>query len=529
MPVPDPEIVKLGSDPIGGDAPAGVSVRFDPEFEQLDAEIGKMQRVAQTDNTPPPRVDWSAVVQLSTSILKTKSKDYRVASYLVMGLYQTNKVEGLLSGFPMYTGIIRNFWETAFPEKTRLRGRIGALEWLGGNLGTALSRDSAKSVSDKLIGELERVTGEFLSCLSEFMGNQAPDFSELKTTVAARVKEVRSRLAAADRAKENEVRRAAAVASGEVTELADAQKVIEECRNRLSRVAAFLFKSNPADPLSYRIKRGITWGWLAAAPANENGITHIPPIPADAMQRCNALSSEGKWIGVVEETELNFFDRVFGLDLQRRCIQALTELGEKYEAPRQAILTELAGLLTRIPEIARFKFIDGSPFADPETAAWLKGEVLRPASANHPQGETKEPPAGQQSSELAEAVAEARRLMAGGKLQEAIALFKDGIAQSPLRRFRFLWRLQLAKLCMEAGKLQLALPQLTSLDEEVGRFSLEEWEPGLSLEVVQNLFKCRQRLAAATQMRSADVETQLAQLYQRLCKLDVNAALAVES
>jgi hypothetical protein len=28
--------------------------------------------------------------------------------------------------------------------------------------------------------------------------------------------------------------------------------------------------------------------------------------------------------------------------------------------------------------------------------------------------------------------------------------------------------------------------------------------------------------------RSTDVENQLAQLYQRLCKLDVNAALAVD-
>jgi type VI secretion system protein VasJ len=118
--------------------------------------------------------------------------------------------------------------------------------------------------------------------------------------------------------------------------------------------------------------------------------------------------------------------------------------------------------------------------------------------------------------------------MSSGKLQDAIALVKDGIAKSPLRRFRFLWRLHLAKLCIEAGKLQLALPQLLSLDEEVGRFSLEEWEPGLSLEVVQNLFVCRQKLAATMQTQSADAENQLAQLYQRLCKLDVNAALAVE-
>lgn len=81
---------------------------------------------------------------------------------------------------------------------------------------------------------------------------------------------------------------------------------------------------------------------------------------------------------------------------------------------------------------------------------------------------------------------------------------------------------------MDSGKLQLALPQLTSLDEEIGRFALEEWEPELSLEVIHQLFLCRQRLAAGLQEKAPDVQNQLQNLYERLCRLDVNAALAVE-
>jgi type VI secretion system protein VasJ len=522
MPSPNPEIINLGLEPVSAASPGGISVRYDPEFEQLSAEIAKMESVTTV------AIDWALVAQLSASILKTKSKDYRAAGYLVLALFQIDKFAGLVSGLKMYEGLVRNFWETGFPEKARIRGRIGALEWLRDRLGSALTRDARSSASDELILELEKSTQSFLSALTEFFADQSPSFTDFHAAVELRAKEVRSRASAAERAKEEEARRAEAVASGEVSQVADADRVIEECREKLSKVALFLYRAEPSEPLAYRLSRSITWGWLVSLPSNDNGATFIPPVPADALRRCNTFAENKNWHAIVDETESEFFDRVFAFDLQRWCVRALGELGESYAGPRQAILAELAGLVKRLPEITDLRFNDGSSFADSQTKAWIKNEVVptsSPAGAPNPAGETA---ASQETSEPMEAAAKARRLLADGKLQEAMGLFKDGIAKSSLSKLRFLWRLQLAKLCMEAGKLQLALPQLTSLDEDVRRFSLEEWEPGLSLEVIQQLYVCRQKLSAGLQDRPSDLENQLAQLYQRLCKLDVNAALAVE-
>jgi type VI secretion system protein VasJ len=520
---PNPEIINLGTEPISDAAPAGESVRYDPEFEQLAAEIAKLESIT------PTAIDWSLVVQLSETILKTKSKDYRVASYLVLALFQTDKFQGLLNGFKMYEELIRNFWETGFPEITRIRGRIGSLEWLSGRLGTALARDAKSSAPDDLILELEKTTQSLPAALAELLGDKTPSFKDFQTAVESRAKEVRARTAAAERAKEEKARRAEAIASGDVTEVADAEKVIDECREKLIRISGFLFKAEPTAPTAYRISRSITWGWLVSVPTNENGVTFIPPVPADAIQKCNALAESKNWNAIVDEVESEFFNRVFGFGLQRLCVQALKELGEGYAGPRQAILTELAALAKRLPEIFDLKFNDGSQFADPQTKSWIKSEVLPIAISSgtpEPAGDTKTDP---ESSAPLEAAAKAKRLLAEGKLQEAMGLFTEGIAKSSLCKVRFLWRLQLAKLCMEAGKLQLALPQLTALDEDVSRFCLEEWEPGLSLEVIQQLYLCRQKLAGSMQERPPDLENQLAQLYQRLCKLDVNAALAVES
>jgi hypothetical protein len=78
------------------------------------------------------------------------------------------------------------------------------------------------------------------------------------------------------------------------------------------------------------------------------------------------------------------------------------------------------------------------------------------------------------------------------------------------------------------GKHQLALPQLLSLEEDLQRFSLDEWEPRLSLEAVRQLYLCRRSMTASLKPRPPDVDKQLDELYQRICRLDITAALAVE-
>jgi type VI secretion system protein VasJ len=517
------EIVALGSTPISANAPAGESLRYDPEFERLNAEIAKTESLTATV------VDWDSVVQLSTTSLRSKSKDYRVAGYLVFGLFQTKGYPGLLSGLRMYEALIRNYWENAFPEKTRMRGRLGAVEWLYNRLTAALARHERRPVPEDTVLDLEKATQDFVSAVSEFFGDQAPAFKELISDANGRANDLRSRLANAEKAKDEQARRDDAIASGQVIDSSCAEKVTEECREKLWRVAAFYFGADPSDPLAYRIRRSTTWGWLVSVPVHNNGATHLAAPPPNALLRCEALSANGEWQSLVDEVESNFIERMFAFDLQRHCVHALGQMGENYSAARQAIITELAGLIRRLPEILDLRFSDSTPFADSTTRSWIDAEVLPVAPDNQAPGKNDYRGAGEGGRELESAALEARRLVEGGRLQEAVALFKEGIAKASQRRLRFLWRLQLARLCMESGKPQLALSQLLSLDEDVTRFALEEWEPELSLEVVHQLFLCRQKLAASMQETRPDAERQLQELYQRLCRLDVNTALAVES
>jgi type VI secretion system protein VasJ len=520
--MPSADMVALGSNPISASAPAGESLRDDSDFDALRAEIAK------TESLHGAVIDWDLIVRSASGILKTKSKDYRVASYLSFGLFQTEGYGGLLHGLQMFEALLRNYWETAFPEKTRMRGRVGALEWLQDRIAAALARKDRKPASDEIVLEFEKATKAFISAISDLFGEEAPKFTELLADAGARANDLRSRLAAAEKSKEEQSHRAEAIARGEVTDAAAAEKILNECREKLWRVAAFYYEADPSDPLAYCLSRSIAWGWLASLPAHENHTTQIPAVPAEVVQRCMDVSKQSDWQSLVREVESNFAVSVFAFDLQRLGVHALGELGDPYSAAKQAVLTELANLIRRFPEVVELKFNDDTPFADPATRAWIEAEVLPAARGGRLGGQAAGTGVSEGEKDLDSAIRDAKGLMEVGKLQEAVKLFQDGIAKAADGRLRFLWRLQLARLCMESGRPQLALPQLILLDEDINRFGLESWEPKLSLEVVQQLFLCRQKLSAGQPEIRPDVERELQELYKRLWRLDASAALTVE-
>jgi type VI secretion system protein VasJ len=111
---------------------------------------------------------------------------------------------------------------------------------------------------------------------------------------------------------------------------------------------------------------------------------------------------------------------------------------------------------------------------------------------------------------------------------DGAALFQTGQQQAASQRERFLWRFQQARFCAEAGLLEVVVPQLEFLGEQAERFALEEWEPRLSLEVVQLLLQCYYKLLRDTKNPPAELVEKAQCLHARLCRLDVTAALALD-
>jgi type VI secretion system protein VasJ len=99
------DILSLGKEPIQAEQPTGADVRYDPFFEQLQAEVDKLSTPSAAS-----AVDWGKIVNLAAEILAQKSKDLLAASYLAVALIYTRKFEGLALGLQFYRDLLEKFW-----------------------------------------------------------------------------------------------------------------------------------------------------------------------------------------------------------------------------------------------------------------------------------------------------------------------------------------------------------------------------------------------------------------------------------
>ena len=101
-----------------------------------------------------------------------------------------------------------------------------------------------------------------------------------------------------------------------------------------------------------------------------------------------------------------------------------------------------------------------------------------------------------------------------------MAVLKQGLQAACGDRARFHWRLALARLCVAAGKHELARLQLEELDLQLQRTGLESWEPVLTLQVGKLLYRCYELLPQTQPI--CDCKDAL---HRRLCHFDLEAVL----
>ncbi|MBU0641326.1 MAG: type VI secretion system ImpA family N-terminal domain-containing protein, partial [Planctomycetes bacterium] len=118
------QIVALGKEPISADHPVGDPIRYDETFEALQAQL---DRIGSLTGEEP---DWRVVVELASAILKSKSKDLLVMTYLTVGLFEQEGYAGLAAGLEAYREFLSAYWESCFPKVKPPHGRYNAVQYL---------------------------------------------------------------------------------------------------------------------------------------------------------------------------------------------------------------------------------------------------------------------------------------------------------------------------------------------------------------------------------------------------------------
>lgn len=511
----------LGQTPIPGDRPGGESVMLEPEYETMRAEVQKLDSVTQEP------VNWSVVVDTASEILEKRSKNILAATYLTLGLFEKHGYDGMAAGLTVCRDMVSNFWDVLDPPPARKRGRIEAFVWLNERAGkSAANKDSA--AGDKaILEECLSLIGSLQSALAGKLANDAPGFGDLEREVKTRIKSIESDEKAAEARKQQQAK----IAAGEVDETTtpdQARQVLNRLKTTIHKISGILRKGSLSDPLPYRLNRAMAWGTMATVPPNTKGLTQVPAPNPELAARLLDLFTKGEWTALVEAAEAAFPNSPLWLDLQRWIAQGLGTLGQNHLEAHETVVTELATLTGRFPELLDLSFAGGVPFASAETVKWIKEEVSvrKPsarAGAAGPDLSADGAPEG-----LAETASEARKMAARGQFPEAVRKMQEGIRSTGEHRGQFLWRLELARICLDSNQPQLAAPLLEELETYIQRHQLEIWEPRLCLAAYTALLSARRMLLKDQRRATPDLAQKTSQLHERIARLDLATALSLD-
>jgi type VI secretion system protein VasJ len=518
----------IGSAPISSEAPSGNSIRYDPEFEQLQTEMQKLE------NLSGDPVDWKKVVTLSGSILQKKSKDLLVGSYLILALLETEGIQGLSKGLACLEGIISEHWLSLFPVEKRMRARINALNWLSERTGAAISRIPPAQENAESLGACEEQVKSLEVLLKGKIGPESPELAELYRAIQEqlnRLSTARSDASGSGLEEKAKIEaKPASAATGLATKLdtkEDAKRALKESLGTLKRVISFTRSQDPTNPFSYRLIRAITWCEIDNPPPAANGKSRLPSPPNQLRERLQALAEQAAWKELVSQAESRVAEFPFWFDLHRMSETALAALGADYVHARQALKSEVATLLLRLPVLMELEFSDGTPFANEATQKWVSTYIL-PTDDIKSQDDVKSEVAGTAEGEIGlldEVRTKSRQFLQEGKLKDGLSVVQDALRSASTQRQRFFIQLELVNLCIEADQVKAALANLEMLDEQIARFSLDTWEPQLASQVLQVYLHTLNRALRESKQPAPELSRIADSVYGRLCRLDILAGL----
>jgi type VI secretion system protein ImpA len=596
-------------DPIAGDAPAGVDLRYDPIFDKIKEARREEDDLPQGDWVRTRKVaEWPLVEKLTGEAIAKQSKDLQLAAWYMEALLHREGAVGLRGGLALLADLLDRYWDGGFPsiDDGDVELRAAPLEWVGsskfililrqhlalnkaGHGHLAYQEGRRLGTEDSVAGNAERAAERqeqieggktppeefdaqcaatpkpFFKTLVAELTAAATELDRLDTTGRARFGDAdapsyvglrealdevttvaRTLLAkkletdpdppeaepafdagATDTSGTSAATTATGVLSAEVTSADDAG-------GRIAAAARWMRQQDPTNPAPYLVLRGLRWGEVRASRAigarpADSGDGDIDPrllvAPTTAIRsQLKSLSLDGKWRELLEacETVMATPQGRGWLDLQRYALNAVRELGEDYAAVGDAIRGAVGTLLRDRPALATMTLMDDAPTANADTLAWIAAEFgSTPAESSVNDGASASPEGDRPRSgrtPFDRALEEVR----AGSPQRAIELLMRELAKERTPRGRFLRRIEIARIMVDAGLEAVAQPMLEELQQLIETHQLEQWEAGdLVAQPLALLYR------AYVKQGWDEATTQ--PIYLRLCRLDPLVAMAVTS
>ena len=509
-------------EPVSPDSFVGQDARYMESFEAIERAVSASASLFTNSAT-----DWANVIELSSKVLTTQTKDVRVLSWFSWGLYKTYSFEGLHAGLFTINELLPKCWNDIFPVKKR--SRIAAFEWLTSRI-EQLFMDEAPIIESK---ELHKAFLVELKRLDSFLTSHWEDESPLLLPTCRRIEKNLSELDAQSASKDSGtegvvdkvitqtrgiVAGAVAPSSSLVSSVdneKDAYKLLRTLQDNGRSLCIWWLGQRTTDIKALRLNRALLWITIDALPENKEGVTSLRPVPIDKVNNYKERLSQGRYNDLIADVEMSISKAPFWLDGQYIAWQCMKAL--RMDDAMLEIEVQLALFLNRIPDLVSLKFHDATPFANDQTLIWINDNVLPKLKTTASQltaavGISD----GSGRAKWDDALQEGIDNLSTKGLKDSMSILVAGLNMAEGGREKFFWRLCMAKLCLANNRYELAKTQLENLDEHIVQLGVVEWEPALALEVVYLLYRCCELLPQSQNIRE-DKE----KLYKRLCFLNM--------
>jgi type VI secretion system protein ImpA len=181
--------------------------------------------------------------------------------------------------------------------------------------------------------------------------------------------------------------------------------------------------------------------------------------------------------------------------------------------------------LRDLPQLLDATLSDDTPAANAQTQVWLR-ELMAEPSNGTPVADTPSAPVAQNShapgwqKKFIDPQALAQEAMRTNQPQKAIEILQQEIERQLSGRGRFQRKLQLAQICVAAGKDVIAQTLLDDIAAAIEAHKLEDWEDrGMVAAAMVFLLQANKKIQGDAKAKQT--------MFERLCRLDPVQALHI--
>lgn len=497
--------------------PCGEDCKYEDSFLLIEQEVDKNNSVNQDGPT-----DWKIVVKHCEDFLINESKDLKISSWLVYGLWKENSWESLINGLSIYNKLLNKFEKSIYPKSKKAKTNI--FNWLEESLTNEILTNEEKKNS--IINELEFLelfkdlntninihlesNNNNFRKIIQFIEDKIKDKNIQSSREKNLIKEIEKKEIILEKSNQDINKKI----NNEIIEIknnTDAIKVLRSFKKSGSLLTNYYRKENISNLKALRITRLFTWLDTEGLPNSEGNKTFLHPPSEIELDELENLYKNKEYDEAFFLAEEILEVSPFWIDGHLYSYNILEKTKNFDEA--KEVKNALVCFIKTNEGILDLNFVDNTPFASNKSKKWLQEEL----KSNEHTDNTLQVEVENDKEEILSVVYE---LANDNKIKDAMNLINQKYLSSTNTEEKFNWRLHHAELAIEFDKKEIALALLEELEKDIEKFYLNEWNPKLAAKVYNLLL---------SSFSNIDIPSDKIDLiYKNLCKTDINSAFEIK-